>query len=533
MIADYYGRARRAISAPTELIGLIILALLIGVYVLVRYAGLWGETDSSAASFAIRDMRDTATLIPGPGNTVYPNGYSFQAIAVFVMNVSGLSLAELQLYASALLMAWVMIPAWMAFRELTGSQRGATIASVLLFIQPEFLFVILRATHEKFTRGLMLLAIYLLVRSLRTRHRPAQFGAFVLVFYLAGYSIISLNGLLATSFISALGLALLLTWIGMRYSRAISLNAVPAIQRLGFSVIVLLILAFLFIFYAYPPARHNLDILRSVGDRVAALFLDVGDDETVNPYAKWVVRTWPNLYIYFAVSLANWLLLAASLGVWGSQTIRWLQRRWQPQGPNDLLLWAFFGAFGLQGALSIVVDVSGAIDGNLQHRFFPSFVMLAAPLFAKWLIDWRPKQPGVERLAHTGFVAAVGICAVLSLFKATNEPLLSNKWLFYVPAEMQALRWAEEKLPSRPVWTDYDDRMTTAIGLRNEGQPLNIIADLYSVNVGTRDFLISDVIRNRSVRIDGELPVEADSLVTYDNGQAQIYHSRPRTPYQP
>jgi hypothetical protein len=159
--------------------------------------------------------------------------------------------------------------------------------------------------------------------------------------------------------------------------------------------------------------------------------------------------------------------------------------------------------------------------------------MLAAPLFAKWLIDWRPKQPGVERLAHTGFVAAVGICAVLSLFKATNEPLLSNKWLFYVPAEMQALRWAEEKLPGRPVWTDYDDRMTTAIGLRNEGQPLNIIADLYSVNVGTRDFLISDVIRNRSVRIDGELPVEADSLVTYDNGQAQIYHSRPRTPYQP
>jgi hypothetical protein len=44
--------------------------------------------------------------------------------------------------------------------------------------------------------------------------------------------------------------------------------------------------------------------------------------------------------------------------------------------------------------------------------------------------------------------------------------------------------------------------------------------------------MISDVTRARSVRLGVPLPIESDSLLTYDNGQAQIYHLRPRTPYQ-
>jgi hypothetical protein len=57
--------------------------------------------------------------------------------------------------------------------------------------------------------------------------------------------------------------------------------------------------------------------------------------------------------------------------------------------------------------------------------------------------------------------------------------------------------------------------------------------DWGEVDPGTQDFLISGVTHSRSVRLAQPLPIEADSFLTYDNGQAQIYHRRPRTPYQP
>ena len=67
---------------------------------------------------------------------------------------------------------------------------------------------------------------------------------------------------------------------------------------------------------------------------------------------------------------------------------------------------------------------------------------------------------------------------------------------------------------------------------RQPGVPASIRLDAYAAESGTRDRLVSEVTRLRSVRLGEPLPIEADSLRTYDNGQAQIYHLRPRTQYQ-
>jgi len=525
--------ARQEWQDAAEIAVLFLLILLIATYVLLRYRGLWGEADTSGFTWFIRSILETGQLTPQAAGT-YPNGYGYQALVVFLLNVSGLSLADLQVGVTMLLVVWLVFPAWLAYRELTGTGRGATLATAFLLVQPEFLFAALRGTHEKFTRGLMLLGLYLLIRSLRSRRNPARFMALVLVFCLTIYGMITFNTLLGISFMAALALALALSWLLQRYGCASFVVAGPAIQRLAYTLSITMILAFLVIFYAYPPAQFDLHVIDSVWARVVML-LRGSETPSSNPYAT-VTSAWVSLPVYFAVRLANWLLLAASAAIWMWQSARWLRRRQRPRDATALLLWAFYGAFACQGAVSVLVDMSGVLSSNLQHRIFPSFVMVAAPVVARWLIGtgWLSQRAMAGRVVHTGLGISIALLAILSTLKAVNEPLLSNKWMFYSSAEAAALEWAEETLAERPIWVGFDERLFASMTIRSGASKRN--AWLYWSSAGfylrPENFLASDVIRSRGVRLSQPLPVEADSFVTYDNGQAQIYHSRPRTPYQ-
>ena len=110
-----------------------------------------------------------------------------------------------------LLLCWVVLPAWLAYREFTRSEAAATLATLILLAQPEFLFPLLRGTHEKFTRGFMFLLLFLLLRSLRARSERLVVGL-VAAFYLCAYAMIAFNSLMASSFLVAVGLSLLLSW---------------------------------------------------------------------------------------------------------------------------------------------------------------------------------------------------------------------------------------------------------------------------------------------------------------------------------
>lgn len=473
-------------------------------------------------------MLQEGTLIPQ--GIVYPNGYGFQALALSLIQFSGLSLAELQMYASRLMMVWLIIPAWLLYREFTGSNRGAALATMILLLQPEFLFVVLRGTHEKFSRGLMLVCLFLLLRSIHSGKDKARFVAFVLAFYLAGYALISLNNLLATSFIVAVVLALALIWLLGYRMGIISGNILPIIKRLMMITLSLIVIAFVFNFYIYPPAQHDLQVLEGVSERLSRLFLQV-EGTASNPYTV-VATGWISLPVYFLVSLANWILLLFSASIWTYWTVTmWLLGQQRPS-LRRLLLWAFYGAFALQGALSVAVDVSGAIASNLQHRIFPSFAMLAAPVLAQWLDELGSVNLKKKRMGISLFAAIIGILAILSVFKATNEPLLSNKWQFYSQAEDRAIHWFENSKEKSSLWTDHDERLFAGIGINYIDTDLWANLDTYAVNPSTRDYLVSTLNRARSLRLKQPLPIEMDTLVTYDNGEAQIYHARPHTPYQ-
>lgn len=518
------------LSAPVEILLLIVGALTLAAYAVLRYQGYWGETDTFAFTHAIRAIQETADLIP-TGQS-YPNGYGFQALSLFLINFLGISLVQWQLLIGTLLVAWLIFPAWLLYRELTSSPRGATLATVILFVQAEFLFPVLRGSHEKFTRGLMLFCLYLLVRSLKTRYDPQRFAGWLIAFYLAVFGLITFNSLLAISFILAASFALILNWTAVQIlTRKKGKKEDPTSQRLTYATMISIGLAFLFTFYIYEPAIHHLGLFQSIWDRVAALFLDV-ENQAIDPYAV-VTVGWINLPTYLIISSGNWLILLVSAVLWLQKTAAWLRQKSKPRTLSEMILWSFYGAFAFIGILSVIVDFSGAIDGNLQVRSFPSFAMLAAPFIARWVIE--KQAAGQHRLIRWGWVA-VGFLAVLATLKATNEPLLSNKWLFYQPAELQAVQYADGALGETAVWTGFDERLVTAVGIRwgLESLDLTLTHELRQTE-DVRDFLVTDITRARSLRVDQPLPLAAggDSLITYDNGFVELYHLRPRTPLDP
>lgn len=504
----------------------------VGFYFIVRYAGLWAENDSTTFSNAIQVVERTGRLIPAEG-TIYPNGFAFQSISVFLLALTGTDVARLQQLVYPLIAGIVVPPAWILFRELLGSRQGATLSTLLLFTQPEFLFVILRSSHEKFSRMFTLLCLYCIARSLLRSEPPSARVIYIPLFYLIAFALIATNNLLAHSFIAALACALALGWLLQRRLRDRQMHDQMAQQRLSYAVFTSLCLVYVVMFYVYPPALHDLRILYGLGQHVAALLLDfqtANGAETTNAYAQ-VAIGWTSLPTYFLVSIANWIILAASLAIWTRLGLRWLVFRTESPAPGLWLLWLLYAAFLLQGALSVVADASGVLIGNLQHRLFPSFSLVAVALVGSVLAQ----QQARWRTAHLRAALSLSLfcIAILSVFKATNEPLLSNKWTFYQADELTALDWIEAHHRHSEIWTEFDERLVVAYYTARGSSPNNNMLVVDQLRPATRSILVSDITALRSRQLGRVLPVPPDALRVYDNGSAQLYRLRPQTPFQP
>lgn len=522
-----YLRWSKSTSMYTTNLGvklLLLYAFAIAVYVLARYRGLWGEHDTSVFSQAIESMLNSRHLLT-PAH-IYPKGYGYQALIVFFSSMSGIPALDIQLYASSLMFIWLVIPVWLLYRELTKNNRIALLSCFLLFIQPEFLFTSLRGTHEKFTRGLMLLCMYLLVRSLRDRSNLVRFTGFVIAFYICVYGMVSFNNFFSTSFVIALGFSLLLVAVFSGDIKSVLHDRVLA--RVCYVMLASIILAFIFTFYIYPPASQTIQILQSVWDRIAVLLLNM-DTQAYNPYTT-VEDTWINLPTYFVLSLANWLILVGSATIWLGQSMRWWLGKWRPVKIHQLILWSMYGAFAIQGALSVLVDVSGAIAGNLQLRIFPSFIILATPVVAIWLAE--RKFLRYRQAVQIAFCLFISFLAISSIIKATNEPLVSNKWLFVSTDELQAVQWADEYLPEQRLWVGYDERILAATIMREGDRPQEVKLTDNRQEESVTNLLISDIILLRGKRLQQMPPLPENANIIYDNGSTQIYQSLPNSESQ-
>jgi hypothetical protein len=501
----------------------LIYALAVTTYFVVRADGHWAEVDSGQQALAMRSVWESGTIMPETG-LLYPSGYGYAAVSAALLNVTGISVGNLQQIIYPLISSLLVFPAWALYHELTGSRRVAAFATLLLFIQPELLFVVLRGSHERMIRTLMLIALWLLIRSFRFRDRPGHFVAHVILFYLASFGIIAVNALFGISFITAIATAMALAWALGRWRRGLVTLGSRVAGRLTLVAFALAALGFFFIAEIYPPAGHSLRELNGLADKVGSLVLTTQAGSS--PYTQ-VIGGWTSVTAYFLLSIQDYLLMGTSALIWLWQGLRWIRGSDQPPSLAAWLLWLLYAAFAFQGALAIVGDRTGVMGSNLQHRSFPSFAMVATPLVAAAICRWSPSW--WARLVGGSVIAAL---AGLALLKATNEPSLSNKWTFYTPAELDALRWADAHHRDDVIWVGPDERLTTAfaagIGYPSHGNDLN----LYNPRIETRSYLITDIIRAQSARHGRPLPAVGSGNRVYDNGTAQWYRLRPQTPYQ-
>jgi hypothetical protein len=220
---------------------------------------------------------------------------------------------------------------------------------------------------------------------------------------------------------------------------------------------------------------------------------------------------------------------------WLSVAVRLLRSGNPFRDRRQFLLWVLYGGFGLQLALGALLAYSGGISGNLQVRLFPAFMLLAFPLLTSGIAPpfRAPRVPPRSRRWVVILLLVTLWASVASLLKATNEASLANYWNFWTPAEERAVHWVESALNYRSVWLGYGNIRASARATGESfGRTSDNTTDSFSVDTETRDLILSSAEAQLSLRRGAPLPdVRAENRV-YDNGWAQMYHKRPRTPYQ-
>ncbi|NJN65398.1 MAG: hypothetical protein HC884_01135 [Chloroflexaceae bacterium] len=520
----------------------LLYMLFLGGYFVVRFEGRWAEVDTTLFTSAIRNIMQSGHLVPASGE-VYPGGYGYQSISFFLVRMTGLEVRQLQQLIYPLLASLVVLPAWLLYREVSGSARGATISAMLLFTQPEFLFVIIRGSHEKFTRTYMLLCLFLLFRSFKLRDTSRLFGLHVGLFYLLAFAFASTNNAMAVSFFVSIGTAMGMRWVQekvwwlrtrlarwMRKTPPPDLGPLfsPDVQRLFYITLICIGLTYVVLLYIYPYGLSNVSFFTRLGQESVSVVTE-GTTTKVNPYS-YVKTSWTSLPFYLLVSSSNWILLGGAALIWLWKGVRWFWKGDTLQTESEWLPWLLFASLGVQAVGSVVADMGGGV-GNIQVRLFPSISIMSVMLVGPALTRWRPVR--LFRPVRLALTAAIALMAVMAGLKVTNEPMLSNKWMFYHQDEVTALEWCDTHLHYAHIWTEFDERLWVAFGMtQGESRRENRYLMNFLRPERVRNVLITDITRLRSSRMKIPLPLPPDSFRVYDNGEAQLYHLRPRTRHQ-
>lgn len=520
-------------SSERVLLLLAPYAVLVAAYVVLRYAGRLLDGDSLKLTELSQNVLVEGTLSPDAGG--YPFGYAFPALNTFLAHATGLLIETLQSSVQPFLVVMLIPVVYSAYRSLSGYSSAALLATLLLFLSPEFLFEATRSSHAKVTWLLALTALAALARSFRSDGSSRRLARWVLLFYLAAFALITTNSFFASSYIFGIALAFLVSLVLMRVSSTRDLVG-SQMLRLTYVTISTLLLVFLFIFYLYPPATNQFSTMRSVADRLAAFFLDV--DSTVagaSPYA-YIEATWLSTQVYLALTSFNWFILLLSFVVWLRKGWSLLVRR-KSMSSNTLLLWLLYASFAALMVITLLVDRAGALSSNMQVRIFPHFLLMGIPLASEGIVRflaWARRRPParVGRLAQVGLVILIAYFALASLLKITNEPIFSNYWPFYSTTERLSVEWIRDRVRHNWIWLGSDTRLRTLATYYGDWEPSGVAVERSAAPSNSRYVLASGISGMRADRMGTPLPDVAPLSRVYDAGGVEIYYSRPQTPYQ-
>lgn len=527
---------RRSDEAPPSrsdgyFVALLILYVLgIGTYFVLRFGGHWMEVDTLRLTQSAQATASEATLMPG--GRAYPYGFTYPVMTAWIAQLTGVSVLDLQ--TKVLPIAGIVAPALVAlalFRAALGKGGMALLATLLLYLQADLLFVTLRGSHEKLTWSLAMLALFLLYRSAARPQGLNRFALHVALFYLTIYALIATNTFFASTLIAAITLGFLIGLAVNAWQARLRERATPGrLQRLALISASGMVLVYIFMFHLYAPARQMLNDLPRIVDRVATFLL--GFEPQANPYS-YIRIGWVSPRVYLALTLFTWLLLLGSLAEWiyqGYCLLRGARLRLP-----EALPWLLYAGFAAQIGVAIILDFAGVLSANLQLRILPGLVVFAVVLVAQALQrlllsnDWRRLD---RRLLSVGFALLVAWFFVAALLKASNDPAVSNKWGFYSLAEEAGLRWADTHLRYTHVWVGLDERLAVVHDVLDHNSESRNVYEIRDPEPTTRYFLLSEAERLRHARLGKALPSAIYEDRVYDNGETWLYRRWPRTPYQ-
>lgn len=518
----------------------VLVAMAIGIafggYFVMRYGGYWAEHDSRFFVAATDELIDQGRFLYDGS---YTHGYTYPVWLAMLALLTGLETGELtRFYTPILGNLLVALIAFVTFRRFLNSQNLGLLATTTIFLVPELVFTVSRGNHEKLAISLTLLTSLAILRSFselrRRRPRWNVYAGWTILFYLAIFALISVNIIFGLAVLGAWTVTLFfvgsLAWGRKKQAREqLRLAARRMAPLIGSSWI----LAFLIAWYVYPPMKTDINHLKRSFANIL-VFLTVDTETTAAPYTA-IGSQWVNQTVYRGLTLFRWLLFAGS-GV--AALVLGVRTLFRPQGVRieRIILLGLYITFGLELALSVVADFSGLRFGdNLQVRFFTYFGLFATPMFVlavratlRRLARWIPERP--LRTVVVGFVVFLAVASVL---KATLDPLVSNNWIFYHPAEIEAIRtWAEHS-ERRTLYIGDEIRLFPAwIMTYQEGLPNNNFVDSGAYDPRTAHAFTSRIKQAQaSAWLSPLSPITQQNRV-YDNGEAQIYHRIPQTPLQ-
>lgn len=530
----------------------LLLGLSFGAYFTLRYLGYWADSDTAEFARTIYAFMAYGH-IDHPG--AYTHGYAYSVWAATLTGVTGIPLsAFLEVYGPMLGNLLLALGGYACFRRLLVSDALGLAAGATLFLVPELFFTVSRGNHEKLTVYLTLLAAMTLLASFTTLFRGEYrlFMAWVITYYLLAFTLVSLNVLFGSTMITASTLTLLLT---LPLSRLLNRRDQPAgldlpeaagptgnptgrlfsllRGRLGITVGASWVLVALVTWYLYPAAGTNLALLQTALQKLSALFLSF--QPSSNPY-QIIGGDWVSTWTYRWLSSFRWLLFAGSFLCW----VGLLWRAWrQPENapPEHVFLMALYGAFGIQLALAVPVDLLNLGAGtNLQVRIYTYFALFAAPMFALGVARLATQlRPRLGSAVTTGLLALIAAAFVPpSLLKATLDPAVSNRWLFYWPAEISALRFWDVNSRNAGAWIGASTRLGDAYSVKHPpSTPLSTNTFYIDRSSGREDFVLNSIpLRANVVAWKVALPYAILGDRVYDNGDVQLLSRVPSTPFQ-
>lgn len=501
----------------------LVVAMMMSVYWIARYNGYAMEVDASR-------MTQTADGIIKRGNLVhgkaYPAGFAYPVVVAMIAQLTGVRIQSVQLNASIMIVI-VALAAYVCYRALLDSPVAAALGCLLLFAQPDFSFYILRSSHEKLTWGLTLLGWFFLARIHQSIERTAERRAYAGLFYIVFWGLVTTNVYFAATVLFGLGVHL--SGGGWTYWRSRGKVRLPDegkyLRTLAIVILTSFGLLMALIHWVYPPAQDSYQVLRSLGIHLKNLH----DGARLRQPYDYVAATWISPGAYALLTAPQWGIVLVSVVGW------WLGRKeWMRSGPKlGLLGWMYLG-FGLLVGVGVLADFSGFLSANLQVRWFPAFALVSSPVAAESVLRWiKPWRCHSRALVAVLGSALAGYAMVAGMLKATNEPTLSNQWLVYAPAEVEAIRWMEGHLVGQQVWTGMTAHQLDVFRFwEGYGAARANLFEYGEGSIQPRNILMSRSRWIQAQRYGMVLPGTLGYNRVYDNGAVQVWRRRAMTVYQ-